>query len=170
VHGLGAVFAAVLGFPAITYLIDARNRPARDSALRPVARLSDLPRVNVPKEFVIRESRRDAWTLHPDVEIGRVWLIRREDNAVDAFTTICPHLGCSINCTGQQFLCPCHGGHFDLEGKRIAPATNPAPRDMDRLECQLVRDGDGATSQPDSVILVKYEKFKANQAAKEQDA
>lgn len=167
VHGLGAVFAAVLGFPAIMYLIDARNRPPRESAMRRVARLSEL-KVGEPKEVVIRETRQDAWTLHPDIEIGRVWLVRRENNDVDAFTTICPHLGCSINFSGSHFLCPCHGGQFELSGERTSP--RPVPRDMDLLEKQVVRDPASPDREPDFFVLVKYERFKTSQEKKEVDA
>jgi menaquinol-cytochrome c reductase iron-sulfur subunit len=161
IHGLGALFAAILGIPAVAYLIDARNRPPRQAGMRRVARLSEL-RVGEPKEVVIRETRQDAWTLHPDVEIGRVWLVRRDNNEVDAFTTVCPHLGCSINCTGTQFLCPCHGGQFELNGKRTSP--RPVPRDMDLLHKQMERD---PAKPADFFILVKYEKFKTSQETKE---
>ena len=53
------------------YLIDPRNRPARERGLRPVARYRDL-QVGEPKEVVIRETRQDAWTLHPNEVVGRV--------------------------------------------------------------------------------------------------
>jgi Rieske Fe-S protein len=152
-HGLGALFAVVLGIPAIAYLIDPRNRPGRQAGFRTVARLDDLE-VGKPKLAVISDSRRDAWTLHPNDVVGRVWLIRRENNRVEAFTTICPHLGCSVNFTGQEFLCPCHGGCFDLTGqpKLLAGLSNPAPRGMDSLEVnsEALRNG---------VVQVKYENF-----------
>jgi Rieske Fe-S protein len=150
IHGLGALFAAVLGIPAIAYLVDARNRPARQSGFRPVARLDDLE-VGKPRLAVLSDSRRDAWTLHPSDLIGRVWLIRHPSNQVDAFTTICPHLGCSVNFTGTEFLCPCHGGRFDLAGRRKEEAghSNPAPRGMDSLEVRL----------QDGIVEVKYESF-----------
>src|SRR5260370_38100769 len=98
-----------------------------------------------------RDSSRDAWTLHPRDLIGRVWLIRGPSDRVDAFTTICPHLGCSVNCTGAEFLCPCHGGRFELNGQRKAEAghSNPAPRGMDSLEARL----------QEGIVQVKYENF-----------
>src|SRR5438105_84628 len=78
IHGLGALFALVLGVPAVAFLIDARNRPARQGAFRTVARLDELE-VGKPRLVVITDSRRDAWTLHPSDVIGRVWLIRRDN-------------------------------------------------------------------------------------------
>src|SRR5438132_13400055 len=86
-HGLGALFGAILGIPAIAYLIDARNRPAPDSDFKTVARLTELE-IGVPKQVILRDIRHDAWTLHPNDVIGRVWLIRRDQEKVEAYTTI----------------------------------------------------------------------------------
>ena len=158
IYGLSAVFTAVLGVPAIAFLIDARNRPSRQNGFRTVAKLSDLE-AGIPKEIVIRETRLDAWNLHPDDIVGRVWLVRRPGDEVDAFTTICPHLGCSVACTGTGFLCPCHGGQFDLDGKRVVPSqgSNPAPRNMDKLPIQTVDLPGG-----DREIKVEYMRFKTS--------
>jgi Rieske Fe-S protein len=154
-HGLGALFAAVLGAPAIAYLLDSRNRPAADNDFKSVASLNDLP-IGVPQQVVVRNVRRDAWTLHSNDVIGRVWLIRRNLDEVEAFTTICPHLGCSINFEDKStlFVCPCHGGTFEMSGRRkeLQGASNPAPRGMDQLECR--RDPANA-----DLIQVKYENF-----------
>lgn len=158
-HGLGALWAAAIGVPAVAYLIDARNRPARNGDFKSVARLDSLQK-DVPVQAVIRDQRRDAWTLHPNDLIGRVWLIRRDGNKVQAFTTICPHLGCSINYEDKAklFICPCHNGSWDSQCKLVTdPATlqklgiaeNPAPRDMDELDVKV--EGDQ--------VLVKYENF-----------
>jgi Rieske Fe-S protein len=172
VHGLGAVFGAVLGFPAIVYLIDPRNRPARAPGMRPVARVSEL-REREPKEVVIRESRQDAWTLHPNEVVGRVWVVllpgpgpRAGEPNIEVFTTTCPHLGCSINCTGREFLCPCHGARYEMTGRAIREegGHNPAPRDMDSLKKEL-RPIQGAPG--DYEILVEYQKFKAMTERKE---
>ena len=154
-HGLGALFATIVGLPALAFLLDARRRPARAGQFKTVARLDELVE-GVPQQVVIHEVRRDAWSLHPNDVIGRVWLVRRDKENVDAFTTICPHLGCSVNFVEKDklFICPCHGGTFELAGQRLEKAglVNPAPRGMDRLECRL----DPVDPQ---LIQVKYENF-----------
>ncbi len=154
-HGLGALFATILGLPALAFLLDARQRPARAGQFKTVARLDELVE-GVPQQVVIHEVRRDAWTLHPNDVIGRVWLIRRDKENVDAFTTICPHLGCSVNFVEKDklFICPCHGGTFELSGQRLERPglVNPAPRGMDQLECRL-------DSTDPQLIQVKYENF-----------
>src|SRR6267143_1675216 len=87
---MGGLFAAVLGVPAAGYLLDPRNRAAASSQFRRVGRLSELPE-NVPQSVLLRDIRLDAWTLHPNDVLGRVWLIRRGGDKVEAYTSICPH-------------------------------------------------------------------------------
>lgn len=158
-HGLGAAFAATIGVPALLYVLDPRNRPAPPGLFKTVARLGDL-KPGVPQQAIIREIRRDAWTLHPNDVIGRVWLIRGEGEKVAAFTTICPHLGCSVNFLAESgyFQCPCHNGMFETSGElRHQPgAENPAPRGMDALEVQIVADPADAKEK---LVQVKYESF-----------
>jgi menaquinol-cytochrome c reductase iron-sulfur subunit len=170
IHGLSALLAVVLGVPAAFFLIDARNRPGRQNGFRTVARLSEL-QVGVPKEIVIQETRRDAWNLHPDDIVGRVWLVRRPGDQIDAFTTICPHLGCSVARTDTGFLCPCHGGQFDADGKRVVPlhGSNPAPRDMDKLPLEKVALAAAAGESPDFEIRVEYQRFKTSLPVQEED-
>jgi menaquinol-cytochrome c reductase iron-sulfur subunit len=164
-HGMGALFGAVLGLPGIAYLIDARNRPAPPGEFKSTGvRLSELV-VGVPKQVVIRSVRRDAWTLHPNDVIGGVWLVRKPDGKVDAFTSACPHLGCPISNYDPQtrrFRCPCHNGTFHVHGERVEDkelgATNPAPRGMDTLEVQYQADA-AAPANQDALILVKYQNF-----------
>ncbi|HEV3143288.1 MAG TPA: ubiquinol-cytochrome c reductase iron-sulfur subunit [Gemmataceae bacterium] len=165
-HGLGAAFAATLGAPAALFLIDPRNRPTPPSDFRTVAKRGEL-KIGQPFQAIIRTVRRDAWTLHPNDVIGRVWLIRRDETKIDAYTTICPHLGCSVNFIAGNdagdsgfFQCPCHNGTFDMNCKKKATTpqggNNPAPRDMDSLPVQLVQD-DGNPN--DQLVQVKYQNF-----------
>jgi len=164
-HGLGAAFAATLGVPAVLYFLDPRNRAAPPGAFKPVGKLSELVREGVPYVFTIREIRRDAWTLHTDDVVGRVWLIRNGDK-VKAWNTTCPHLGCSVNLEGEKFVCPCHNGTFNLDGVRISAGesrTNPAPRDMDSLEVRVEAD---PNDPKDKLVLVKFEAFQQNVAEK----
>ena len=46
-----------------------------------------------------------------------------------AITNRCAHLGCPVSWVpaAQRFVCPCHGGVYDLEGVRVErPAAAPA--------------------------------------------
>ena len=165
IHGLGTIFAIVLGVPAVAYLIDARNRPAPNRGFRPVQgiKLNELVD-DIPRQGVIRDVRIDAWTLHPNDVVGRVWVVKK-GNDLRVFTTICPHLGCSINadpgnpCPG--FTCPCHGGKFNLNGSlENTGGQNPAPRHMDSLDFERARDPENPDPNNRNLLLVKYQNFK----------
>ncbi len=157
-HGLGALFAVLLGAPAVAYFLDPRHRQAAEGKFKTVAKFDELT-VGEPKQVVITDARRDAWTLHPNDLVGRVWLVKRDQQTVDAYTSICPHLGCSINFEARDklFICPCHNGTFDLSGHRLERpgVPNPAPRDMDTLE-QPTPD---SPEFEEGVVKVKYENF-----------
>lgn len=168
-QGLGALFAILLGVPGVAYLIDARNRPAPKRGMRRVAKLSQLE-LGQPKQIVIYDVRRDAWTLHPSDVVGRVWLVQRNKDTVDAFTTTCPHLGCSVDWRPDQnlFVCPCHNGTFDRRGNLVQREglNNPAPRGMDQLELQMVKDDSSSPDKPDYFIEVRYENFRQGEKEK----
>ncbi len=181
IHGLGAIFTAVLGFPIVMYLIDPRHREQKKGAFRAVdgIDLTDTQKlaVNQPVQGRIRDVRRDAWTLHPSDVIGRVWVIKtrewgaggpdpakKEDPDLLVFTTVCTHLGCSINLktnagTPEGFACPCHNGQFHLNGAKVEGGTNPAPRGMDSLEWELDKDNN-------KLLLVRYVNFRQLEAEK----
>ncbi len=172
IHGMGALFSVIVGLPAIAYLLDPRNRPPRARGLRPVEgiKISEL-KDDVPKEGVIRNVRQDAWTYHPNDIVGRVWVVKfgNGDKDLRIFTTICPHMGCSINASPGQsapFACPCHGATFKLEGSR-ANAANPAKRGMDLLE-NWERIPDPANPDPTNrdLLLVEYLNFSKDSAEK----
>jgi Rieske Fe-S protein len=161
--GLGILFSVLLAIPFFRYLIDPLNRKSRQSSFRPVdgVRLDDerLAR-NEPVQGVIRDVRVDGWTLHPSDVLGRVWVVKdpSAEGGHRVFTTICPHLGCSVNHEGSGFACPCHGAQFRFDGTRTG---GPAPRDMDSLEWQ--RD----ETDPARVrILVRYQAFEGGVAEK----
>jgi menaquinol-cytochrome c reductase iron-sulfur subunit len=88
-----------------------------------------------PKRVAIVDDRRDAWTIERGVELGSVWLVRHGEK-VTAFSSVCPHLGCSVNAdaTGSGYACPCHTSAFAADGKR---KSGPAPRDLDTLETKI---------------------------------
>jgi Rieske Fe-S protein len=166
IHGLSALLGVVLAAPALAFLLSPLRRAlaagegAANEHFTDVAKLSELP-FDMPREFIVRQTTRDSWTLRPDQIVGRVFLIRRRGQALpEAFTTICPHLGCSVNFTGTTtpgataFLCPCHSARYDIHGKRT-DAESVAPRDMDPLPVRL------KPADP-TIVQVEYKRFYSN--------
>jgi len=167
-RAITVAWAGVLAVPGVRYVIDPLHRRRGEGAVaRRVARLEDLV-PEVPKLLPVTGSRRDAWTLYPEETIGRVWLIRRtgegiapEEAVVEAFTSVCPHLGCLVERDDARdgFHCPCHKAVFDASGEAVPNGElgriNPTPRGMDRLECRLVSDEESGPLW----VEVTYEKF-----------
>ena len=44
-------------------------------------------------------------------------LIRISQAQFTAVNLICRHKGCTVELTGNKFVCPCHGSEYDLNGK-----------------------------------------------------
>lgn len=111
--------------------------------------------VNVPRKVAIRDSRRDAWTTYPQTVIGAVWVVRGEDETINAYSVICPHLGCGIDWDkgSGRFICPCHDSYFDIKGEVL---SGPSPRRMDALETDIKQ----------GKLFVRYEKMKLGIAEK----
>lgn len=64
--------------------------------------------------------------------------IRRVSEGFQAISAVCQHLGCTVNWTGSNFHCPCHGSVYDADGNVIA---GPAPRALDHFSIETARDG-----------------------------
>lgn len=75
------------------------------------------------------------------VEAGRFYLVRLQDGGFLAVYRRCTHLGCSVpyDPSIQQFVCPCHGSEFTMEGDVL---TAPAPRPLDIFPLSITETGE----------------------------
>jgi Rieske Fe-S protein len=53
---------------------------------------------------------------------GNEILVQRSESAFQAFSSVCPHLGCRVRWEEEnhRFFCPCHRGVFDADGKAVS--------------------------------------------------
>jgi menaquinol-cytochrome c reductase iron-sulfur subunit len=60
------------------------------------------------------------------------------DEQVVARSTRCMHLGCPVRYVqaSERFICPCHGGVYDFQGKVIG---GPPVRPLDRFQTRVER-------------------------------
>ena len=138
-HGAGAIAAAAFTLPALGFAV-APVFEGRNVIWETIGLPADFPDDNyVPKVFTATEGVG---------EVGKTTVyVRRRNPAIDhdeprwynhyiAISTRCAHLGCPVRWVSEseRFICPCHGGVYDLEGKRTG---GPPPRPLDRFATRV---------------------------------
>jgi Rieske Fe-S protein len=134
-HATGAIAAAAILLPAIGFAVGPIFQRPR-ARWQPIGRADAFPDdTYVPKVIEIE----------PGVgEAGKSTIfVRRRNPRIDvdhadrfdefiAVTSRCAHVGCPVSFkeAAQVFVCPCHGGVYDLLGRRIG---GPPPRPLDRF-------------------------------------
>jgi len=66
-------------------------------------------------------------------------IVVHASNGFKAFDAKCAHLGCLVKWDSEsnQFICPCHGGHYNSEGQVIA-----GPPPLPLKKCKITETGD----------------------------
>ncbi len=130
ITGLLASIGALVGVPTLGYLVtSALALPTRTRVpLGPVTLGPD------PVAVELSYAARDAWR-----ESSRKALlyVRQTDQGVEALSSRCTHLGCTVRYepATRRFPCPCHGSVFDLEGQVL---HGPAERPLERYPVRVV--------------------------------
>jgi Rieske Fe-S protein len=122
---------AFLGFGWLTggiiSLVPTR-RKARELIWVPLLPEEEIPRQGVRrKELSYRAGGREGRM--------RLFVVSGAGGFI-VLSAVCSHLGCLVNYQKEkkEFLCPCHGGRYDLTGKNIA---GPPPAPLSRLPVKL---------------------------------
>ena len=137
---MGLVVGVVPIVSGLVVFFDPLGRKSKGESLVRVTTLAAVPPDGVPRLFPVVARRKDAWTQYAAQPIGSVYLCRaRDDEVPQAFTAVCPHLGCTVNFQPSQdkFVCPCHNSAFNVDGTRVDPANSPSPRSMDALAVEI---------------------------------
>jgi cytochrome b6-f complex iron-sulfur subunit len=71
---------------------------------------------------------------------GRKLFIVRDQKGFLCLSARCTHLGCLVvwNRDHHMFLCPCHGGKYDAEGRNV---EGPPPRPLELFGLRLDENG-----------------------------
>ncbi len=94
----------------------------------PLVPEEEIPRIGVKKaELAFAVSGKERKT--------RVFIVASEQG-ITVFSAVCSHLGCLVNYRKEkrEFVCPCHGGRYDLSGRNIA---GPPPAPLTRLPARI---------------------------------
>lgn len=145
----GGAAAAIAAIPVLgAVLFPVRRRTVIESeGFIPVGDFAELT-VGAPVKAAVRATRLDGWTKTLGVELATVWLEKKPDGSVRALSSICPHLGCSVDYLAESgtFNCPCHDSVFGRDGSKV---SGPSPRRLDGLETRV----------EEGRVLVKFERF-----------
>ena len=108
---------------------------------------------NEPQERRFLQTVKHGW--QEEKAERAVWLVKKPDGGVTAFSPNCPHLGCGYRwfAAEQRFKCPCHASVFDISGKVL---SGPSPRSLDTVEVRV----------ENGKVLVKFEIYQVGTAKK----
>ena len=130
IHGAVAGLAAALSVPLAAILGAGilGSRPAEPQWIR----MSDLPPLEAGRPQEVRYEATILEKGHRRSIPKRAYLVRTADRLA-AFDPQCTHLGCATRWdeATRLFLCPCHGGGYNIEGQVV---MGPPPRPLRALE------------------------------------
>lgn len=132
IKAIGAFIGITLGVPTVGYLISPALQQQAGGWVR-LGRTSEVE-MGVPTLFTVTIDKTTGWVQS---EIDMAYFVYTEDSVnFTVMSNICTHLGCRThwNEAGGYILCPCHDGHFDVQGNVIA---GPPPRPLKRVEFQV---------------------------------
>jgi Rieske Fe-S protein len=136
---LGGVIGAVIGLPAVGYLLSPALKKTRTKAddWVPLGLVEDIP-IDEPTLFTFTRTKQIGWER--SASSYGVYVVKKPDGQLDTFSNICTHLSCRVNWDEEegQYLCPCHDGRFAKDGSII---SGPQPRPLDQFEYDIDEDG-----------------------------
>jgi menaquinol-cytochrome c reductase iron-sulfur subunit len=148
--GVGALIAALVGIPVAGFaampFFRARTPPQLIPETVPPTLRSDVWAadgalddfdIDEPQLVPLQRQVTDGWVTGTAPLV--VYIARLSESEVVAYDIHCTHLGCPLSYSSGSgsFVCPCHGGSFDIHGQVTG---GPPPGPMNRY---LVRVVDG---------------------------
>lgn len=130
---LGTTMTAILGIPAIGYLVGPAFRKPENETWIGLGPLESYP-IGAPIPFNFTRSTINGW--EKTVNSYGVFVVRQDESQVRVFSNICTHLSCRVSWHTdlQHYVSPCHDGHFDIIGKVI---SGPPPRPLDEFTTKV---------------------------------
>jgi Rieske Fe-S protein len=119
VYGVLALLGFAFLIPGIKLLTPV-GRAEKETVFFPLIAEDDAPRTGVKKAELL-------YAVSGKQRKSRVFIVPAPEG-LTVYSATCSHLGCLVNFHKErkEFVCPCHGGRYDLSGKNIA-GPPPAP-------------------------------------------
>jgi menaquinol-cytochrome c reductase iron-sulfur subunit len=129
-----ASVGALLSVPLIRFVLHPLLRVTTLVSWSDVGSIEEFASAASPLKKLITVEQRDGW--RKIVSEKAVYVTQQPDGTLTVLSSVCPHLGCSVAWRGEndQFVCPCHNGHFAADGKLLG---GPPPRGMDQLQSKI---------------------------------
>ncbi|MEJ2012619.1 MAG: ubiquinol-cytochrome c reductase iron-sulfur subunit [Anaerolineales bacterium] len=132
---LGGIIAAVVGLPAIGYLLSPslKSGTATKEEWVPLGPIEELV-VGEPRLFAFTRTKQVGWERTAN-SYG-VYVVRKAGDSYDVFSNVCTHLSCRVSWKEDEneYVCPCHDGRFAKDGSII---SGPQPRPLNRFEYKI---------------------------------
>lgn len=124
---VGTAMGALIGIPAIGYLISPATKNQKSDAWIPLGPLENYP-LGEPVLFNFTRTKVNGW--EKTVNSYGVYVWRKNAAEVRIYSNVCTHLSCRVKWDPEQeaYICPCHAAKFDIEGNVI---SGPPPRPLD---------------------------------------
>jgi quinol---cytochrome c reductase iron-sulfur subunit, bacillus type len=135
----GGIAGAAIALPAIGFAIGPVFKEEK-AAFQVVGAPSDFtPDDYAPKTITVQSGVGEAGKSTVYIRKGNPQLPGEKAGEFIAISTRCAHLGCPVRWVtpAQRFVCPCHGGVYDFQGKVTG---GPPVRPLDRFVTR-VKDG-----------------------------
>jgi len=127
-YGVFALLGAGALFTGLAFLAPSGRRD-KEIAWFPLVPEDEVPRSGVKKAELV-------YAVAGKERKARVFMVSSPDR-LTVLSAVCSHLGCLVNYRKEtrEFVCPCHGGKYDITGRNIA-GPPPAPLTAYPVEVQ----------------------------------
>jgi menaquinol-cytochrome c reductase iron-sulfur subunit len=122
-----AAITVMLSLPAIGFLLSPLFQRKQLSWVR-VGAIDSVP-VGLPTPFTVSMPIGEG---PPTPDVDRiVYVVKGGEGSLRALSNTCSHMQCNVHWDPRlrQFLCPCHGGLYDITGNNVGgPPPSPLPQ------------------------------------------
>lgn len=128
---VGAIVTVLLGIPIVGFLLSPlfRRPPIYEAK---VGDISGVPEAE-PTKFTVTFPQGE-WTTS---SVHEAVYVVKQGTTYKIFSNTCTHMECPVHWdpTLHQFLCPCHGGLYDINGNNVGgPPPKPLPQYVHRID------------------------------------
>jgi Rieske Fe-S protein len=136
---VGGIIGAVLGIPAIGYLIAPALREDKTSKPVQIGKLEDIP-VGEFHPFSFTITRVNGWERTASNYGGYILRKSEDPNDLLVLSSRCTHLSCTVKWHPEEhvFICPCHDAKFGPDGEVLA---GPPPAPLGHFAYSVDADG-----------------------------